>query len=132
VTSPAARALLILALLPAAGCSHGGTPTVSGSCAIGQSAVDGLLDAAGRDASLTRVRIEQEVCAGDWIYVQATFKHPDGTPTDATGFLFHREGRRWKTAYLGTGPLEPGDPLCGQIPPEIKRADNVFRDSCPP
>jgi hypothetical protein len=121
----------VLILVTATGCSQPGQPAATGTCTIDQGGVQGLLRAAGREADVSLVRVEQETCAPDWVFVRATFKHPDGTPTEPTGFLFHHTGGQWQRVYEGTAPLEPGDPLCGQMPAEIRQADATLRDSCP-
>jgi hypothetical protein len=75
-------------------------------------------------------RVDQQVCADDWIFLRAEFVLSDGASEDPTAILLHNTGGQWQVAYAGTTPLKPGDPLCTQMPPDIKRADDVFRLGC--
>ncbi len=117
-------------LLGLAACTHHDDPPAPANCSIDQDKIRGLLTDAGQPAHVTLQHIDQEACAPDWVFARATFKQADGTPTEALGFLFHHEGSSWQMVYQGTGPLDPGDPRCTQVPAVIKQAP-TFDTVCP-
>ncbi len=125
-----AVAMLLIFLSAGYGCSSGGSTPPPPGCSIDQARLRQLLRDATKGDNVALNRIDQQTCTADWAFVQAEFTGSDGTPTDPTGFVLHRTGQGWETVYKGTGPVEPGNPLCGQLPTEIKQAPGL-RGTCP-
>ncbi|HKT02776.1 MAG TPA: hypothetical protein VJT31_24865 [Rugosimonospora sp.] len=124
-------ALLAVALAGAtAGCSAA-SPSTGAICGMSRADLLAVLRDKSDPPSTSVERIDKQVCADNWIFVRGTFVLGDGSHTDSTAVLLHRAGVQWQVAYLGTAPMDPGDPACRQMPAEIRRADEVFQTSCP-
>jgi hypothetical protein len=134
-------ALLALCVLAAAGCRSSRPPSTAptasvglsspaAGCLITESQVVAMLRQSPMAEGLKFDRIDSPVCSGDWYYTRAVFETATGNPLDEAGFLYHRVGTQLQLVYQGTGPLDPGDPLCHQIPAQIMRAATDMTGLC--